>query len=437
MNTLICAIIISIIGLINYRFSKKIFHPAVIFSGYWAILLLLLVVLPNDYYALSNKTLLIFTTGILCFSYGGFLSRFVINSQSQPNYILSGTNETSSRSWIPSTLLAGLVLCVLLFPYYCYYLYQISLTHQHEFLQYHYLNPLSKFFMTLRQAVVYNKGLGIFKYLIAWFGFLSLVALIEYYSHKTLKNKLIVVGFFITVLLYCLLTTARMAVIYFLFSFFSMYFILVRKLELKKIFISGLFIICAFIIPAIIMHKGVHLNTGISSTSNLLSLIKNIELYLLGGIVAFNETVIYPVLTIPFPHDYSLSFFLKIAHLFNNDIIIPAAIFPYINIPDPTNVYTLFFSWFLDFDWPGIIILFSILGFITTLCFHYATRKNPIALMFYAHIVAGLLLSNFFDAFLVGLSFWLQLFIFTFLIYKVPLVLNSFYKIKVKHASNS
>ncbi len=436
MNTLICAIVLLIFSLLNYRQAKSLFYPPFIFSCYWGLLLLLLAVLPTSYYPLTNQTLLIFTTGIVFFSLGGLLFLKLAKATVMDYTTHTNITNESYRHYITNLLIFGIIISLLLLPLYCYRLYTIAITANFLPESFVAAHPITSFFVQLRKIVVSENGLGPFKYLTAWFSFLGLISLIEFYHYKSLKNKIVVGSYFVISLIYLLLSTARIGMISFLFSFFSLYFILNQKLKLKVIIYASIMILVAFLVPALVLHKGGA--TTNSSIQNIMHLLNNIKLYLLGGIVAFNEVTNYiDSLAQIFPHLYSLSFFFKIAHVFNNDIYVPKAIFPFIYMPSSTNVYTIFFSWFLDFGWVGIISICFILGFIAATCFHYAMKKNPLCMVLYACIITGLLLSNFYDAFLVGLSYWIQLFTITFLVYKVPNLANNFYILKAKYGRNT
>jgi len=147
--------------------------------------------------------------------------------------------------------------------------------------------------------------------------------------------------------------------------------------------------------------------------------------YLLGGVVAFDNVVknteLYagPRLT---TFRFIFAFLDRIG-LANYDL--PKFIPVYTYTPAPTNVYTIYFSYFLDYGYMGIFILLFIIGFFSSTIFisaYFKRSKNGIFL--YGMVISALLISNVNEAFFIPLSYWLQAVIFLFFVCKFPTLIR-------------
>ena len=138
-----------------------------------------------------------------------------------------------------------------------------------------------------------------------------------------------------------------------------------------------------------------------------------LAIYMLSPIVAFDIAANNIV------HTYgtcSLIFFFKILSAigFNFDLSNPNGGF--LNVPYPTNVYTIFYDYFCDFGYLGIFIFAIIdgllIGYVYKLSFTYNKFK-----ILYAYLFACLALQFFSELLFTRLSLIIQVIIFSLIIY--------------------
>ena len=111
---------------------------------------------------------------------------------------------------------------------------------------------------------------------------------------------------------------------------------------------------------------------------------------------------------------------MRLANVFGAKIYVPALILDDTDTPAPTNVYTMYFTYYSDFGSPGVMVIMLALGGIHALVYHTARRGHPLSIILYGFLLASLLLTNANDPFLTGLSSWLQITVISLAIYSLP-----------------
>ncbi len=187
---------------------------------------------------------------------------------------------------------------------------------------------------------------------------------------------------------------------------------------MKPILTGSLAFLICFAIPAVLLGKGGSLGAGL--TENLAGVLNSLQVYTLGGLVAFDSVVNF---SFTFTDAYipTLRFFYKIANLFGANIYIPVVNMQNVLTPQPTNVYTIYSSYFLDFGWGGIVIIPFALGLLSVLIYKQAIKHNPEGIVLYGILLGSLVVSCANEAFLTALSSWLQAIVIMILLYKFPL----------------
>src|SRR5207247_643534 len=86
-----------------------------------------------------------------------------------------------------------------------------------------------------------------------------------------------------------------------------------------------------------------------------------------------------------------------------------------------TNVYSIYFAYYPDYGLAGASIIMLVLGAILTRVYQKAIRGNPRALVLYASVFSGILLSGFSEYFLLTINFWVKAVVYTTAIYGLGL----------------
>jgi oligosaccharide repeat unit polymerase len=390
--------------IINKYVAKSFLYPPVIFAALWAGLLFALMLSGDTFYPISLETMFLYYLGALAFSLGGIMALAVPRCKSGQHALIS----EQRRIFVHRMLKLGLIVLVAAFPFYLLQLQKISAASGFE-----------NFWMGLRYQITYGTGekLGIFSYVIAIARFLALTAFYENYNAR--NRRLLTYAIIILAFTYDLLTVSRLGAMFLLFGLIGIAWIRSGKITWKPICIGVLAFLPLFSIAAILLGKGGNLNATFSE--NLFGVLKSLQVYTLGGLVAFDKVINNPSSFIG-SQIPTFRFVFAVLNKFGAHFDLPAFNTQFTFTPAPTNVYTIYFSYFLDFGWTGTMIIMFGLGIFLTLIYLTAIRGNPQGAILYGIMFGSLMVSNANEAFLTALSYWLQAIIFTFLLYRWPLL---------------
>ena len=149
-----------------------------------------------------------------------------------------------------------------------------------------------------------------------------------------------------------------------------------------------------------------------------------IQNYWLGSLVAFDAIVADPLIM---ESAQRLNrFFLETANYFGASFYVPVlhADFSAISPDQESNTYTIYFSYFKDYGWFGMIIGMMSLGGLTTWVYKATRSGSPVVVGIYSMLATGLLLSIHAEHFVLGLNGYLKALIFFVLIYHVLARMN-------------
>jgi oligosaccharide repeat unit polymerase len=154
---------------------------------------------------------------------------------------------------------------------------------------------------------------------------------------------------------------------------------------------------------------------GESGVSNLL--VETIQSYWVGGLVSFNRLVQNPQ-AIPLTQPI-YRFFMETARSLGMAVTVPSinAEYTMISPTMDTNVYTLYYGYFCDFGWPGVILIMSGLGAGLTWLYQRVRPSTPIALIFYSQMCIGIVFSFGADHFFMGLNSHIKFIVMLYVLY--------------------
>jgi oligosaccharide repeat unit polymerase len=175
-----------------------------------------------------------------------------------------------------------------------------------------------------------------------------------------------------------------------------------------------------FTAPAVLLNKGG--DPAKSLGENVSGVLGSLRHYTVSGLVAFDHVVNDPSV---FPPWFSFRFFFAVGRNLGLDVDVPPIILPFAATPAPTNIYTIYASYFADFGWIGVGVLMCVHGFVVTMLYQAAVRGRPEAVILFGLAVSNLMVSAAADGFLVGLSYWIQAVLCTLVVYRWPLLARS------------
>lgn len=393
---------LAMLAVVNALIARSLLYPPVIFSALWSGLLFALALSSRSFYPISQETLMVYLVGAFVFSLGALVVSWLLKDFSAPAPAVSPRR----RDFVRGVLNAGIVFLILMLPLYWGHLKQLSM-----------ISGQTGFWTGLRfqTSYGYGGGLGIYSYLVALSRFLALTAFYEKDGSRSSRwRAYILVGL---ALIYDLLLVARLGALLLIFGLAAISWLKAGKITGKSVAAAALVILLIFGGVAVVLGKGGSLDRSI--TANAYGILKTLRLYTLGGLAAFDQVVRAPLNF----EDFRIStfrFFMAVANFFGANLDVPRYNVLYTWTPAPTNVYTIYFSYFLDFGWAGVAMIMFFLGGAAALIYRSAIRGNPQGAILYAVLVAALMVSNANEGFFTSLSYWIQAVVFTYLLYRWP-----------------
>lgn len=413
MLLIIFSLMLLLLAILNYYIGKTLLYPPVIFSLWWALLLFFLVIAGDMFYEVSADTLLIYFMGAFAFSLGGIIP-FIVARKNVSNKKSEGIIQKvfEYKSFHRKIINAGLLISLIILPFFWFKVRDIAT-----------LSNINNFWVAIRYETVYgNANLGFFKYFL---GILNLFAIFSYLESldkisKTDKIKMYLI--IIVIIIYNLLLMQRIGIIFLVFTLIAVKFMYERKINFQFLFKSIAVLVILFGIPAVLLGKGGSIHNSL--LENIEGILKMAALYTLGGAVGFNNVVMNPCQYIDtgfttFRFFYALLNRIGLAH-YNLPKMIPI----YTYTPLPTNVYTIYYTYFLDYGYLGVFILMLIIGIFSSFVFKRAYfKKDKIYIFLYGMVFAGVIISCANEFFFTTLSYWIQAIIFLYIIYRFPKLL--------------
>lgn len=174
-----------------------------------------------------------------------------------------------------------------------------------------------------------------------------------------------------------------------------------RLRPLQLLLVAAGFLGAAFIVLGWLANK-----IGVES-QNIDSLAAGdaLALYLLGSLTAMDLHMAEPL-----PWDWGANTFrsfLAIGQALGLSVEVPELVKPYVYIPQPTNVYTVFLPYWRDFGWTGVMVAFAFLGWAHAALNGAARRSRDPRLQVLASLAMYPLLMQFFqDQYFSLLTTW-------------------------------
>ncbi|MGD0013468.1 MAG: O-antigen polymerase [Bryobacteraceae bacterium] len=404
--TLAASVFLALLAAVNFRVRRSLFYPPALYSAWWAVLLFVLWLSGDIFYPLSLKTLAVYVLGAMAFTLGGLL-RLVSHASDAPACAVSEAHERAANRFL---ILSALVLIVA-FPFYWQRLQELRAA-----------SIYSDFWRAVRQqtssGLPDDNSLGSFKYLLGAASFMAMVAVYQNDGSRRARIRTAVIV--AITLLYHLLTAGRLGAMITLFGVLAVSRMRLGRINWKSWCVVAVLFAIVFTAPAVLLNKGGDASKSLGD--NVSGVLGSLRHYTVSGLVAFNHVVDDPSVLPPW---FSFRFFFALGHSLGLNVDVPPIILPFAATPAPTNIYTIYASYFADFSWVGVAVLMCVHGFIVTLLYQAAVRRRPEAVILFGLAVSSLVLSAAADGFMVGLSYWIQAVLCTLVVYRWPLLARS------------
>lgn len=400
--------------------KRKMMQPAVLFSFLWFCILLahftVSFLILKELPPLHTSTFIIFFIGVICFSLGSFIQT-TIWQKNEPTLNMNRQVMFSNVqiNVLPRYILVALIIIAL--PFYIKAAYRLFLA-----------SNIDNFFIGLQTELVYgDENIGPLKYVSTLSYVVFALNLFAYYKQRNQINSVLLAVSLLLTIIFAVLSTSRT----FFLMIFSIYvgvsFLQNENFSLKKIVrLIGIFMIL-FIVIGWIYGKGG--STESSVKENLQPTAEVTSIYVVSPLNALDYDL-NNQFEINYKGTYTFRFFNKLFEqlgLVSNPNI-PGQFQPFVFIPYPTNVYTLYDKYIKDFGKFYAWAMVFLFGFFHTYLYNKAVfTRNLQYTIYYSVMLFPLLISFFDDLYLSGASVWIQIMIYIELITYVNFYLDAKY----------
>lgn len=368
---------------IYYWLTKDFFHPSVIVSGLWAVLLLLYMYAEHPLWDLSNKFCCAISLWVLPFTLFAFICSKIPLKPLHSSYVTLNVNVRMFER-------------LYLFVVFCNILFLFLIVHYAGGLSF----PSIRKFLTMQQ---FPTLLNMLFYLNTFFIVYVFYALLNI---DFLNKRKVAILFFL--LLVTSMFQSNKTV--FVMLCVSILYILKIKNKLKRIYILYAVIILAGLLTLVTLNRA-------DFDFGSYGVINYIFIYILSPLTAFdallnNEVVLesgawgsgtFPLLYKILNNVFSTQFDL-------------AELGTWTYVPLPTNVFTTMRGFYLDGGYMGIFLMACLLGIIWGVLYTFQASGHKIFTLFYALMIGSLFFQSFGDYFFYSFSTTLQYYIFSILI---------------------
>jgi oligosaccharide repeat unit polymerase len=196
-----------------------------------------------------------------------------------------------------------------------------------------------------------------------------------------------------------------------------------EKRLLVKTGASLLLVVTALFAIAIVFVNLSHLAEGNASEA-ILTAFGTIPAYFIGSMFAFDQVVSMPD---RLEANQSVTrFFLETANSFGASFYVPNinAEWTVVSSLFSTNTYTMYFTYFMDGGWLGIVLLPIPVGIVLGWTFIKALKGASIAAIMFALLAKGIFLSIHSEQYFVALNWHLKSLLFLAVLYGIPPILS-------------
>jgi oligosaccharide repeat unit polymerase len=265
---------------------------------------------------------------------------------------------------------------------------------------------IDMFFVGLRTQLVYgDENYGVLIYLITIAVFNSVFRLTLNLDNKSSKIKTAIS--LIVAIIYSVFSTSRTAFFFLLLTILGLK-IFRSQFKLSNLVLFTLLCIGIYGIFDLLLAKSGSLDDPL--LDNMINIQEIFLQYLLGPLAAFDRFLNEP----SYLHLGENVFRTFHAILYRLDVISAPPqelIQEFVPIPFLTNVYTVYYTYILDFGLIGAFIFIFLIGLFHSSLFYKAKTGDPYYIFFYAILVHPLITSFFNDQYFSILSHWIQYFL--------------------------
>jgi len=415
MYLVITVLLLAGLAATNYRVSRSMLYPPALLAATWAILLGLLFATGDVYYPLSPPTMIVYLAGAVAFSVGAFFATHLFGKA------FAAAMPPLSRRPGGFILTGGLILLVAVLPLYWDHIQDFASAAASE-----------DFWRSVRvESIAQGDDWSLKTFVtLIWEAcsvlavLLAVTAVAENDGSRFSRARMILL--IAVALLYGMMAGASSGAVSLAIGLIGIDAIRHRGFRTRIIIVGLTVAIVSFALVAAVLSKG-NIESTASVSENLSGTVELVGVYVLGGVVAFDAVVQYPASITPVWSMWRV--FQLTANKFGASFDVPSIHAEYTDISNDYtgNVYTMYFSYYPDYGLVGVCVILVLLGALLTVIYHKAVHGNPRAVVLYAFVFSGIVLSGFCESFFLGANFWFKAILYTLLVYRfVPTQVASY-----------
>jgi oligosaccharide repeat unit polymerase len=393
---LIAACILAILAFANYRISRSVLYPPVLFCFLWSVTLLLFWTCSTLFDPVGPEGLYIYIIGAVAYSTGALAVWIGPKFRSSSCFGAPGHNRRTGSVFVV-LLISILVALPFLIAYTRTMAYNSSSDSFWEGVRSSYMKldhvqgggPITVANLTPIYLVL---------------AFIAILELTANPRHRYRRTLLLFIGF---VFMFLLLSVSRSYILELLCGVVAIVAICRDRLPIKNILLSALVFLSVFVINQFVLKKMDAEWSG-QASERVASIGRGFTVYAVGSLVAFDQVIRHPghvqntwKIYKPFVH---------IANKFGADLPELGQSLDFTDIGPglDTNTYTFYFTYYVDFGIPGVLIASFMFGGLSTAVYRMARSKSPMGIVLFPLVVYGILMSAFGECVFLEVMLWVK-----------------------------
>jgi oligosaccharide repeat unit polymerase len=400
-----------LLALMNWETSRSVLFPPAFFCLVWAAMLVAIALSGDFFFPVSLATLTVYLLGAIAFCLGGGIVHSLFRGQGRTQALASGREPRSA--WFNQVLWVGLLALLIGIPFQIEYIQELAGGASQQ----------SLFWWAVRAESIRRGELtGVKPFrdfmldnLVGLATLLALTCINEVRKNSTKREKARAACVCLLAFAYNISTASRTGGMILAVSGGVIGSLRSGAVNLRQVLRISLFCVCVFAPAAIIMGKGG--NTNFTLADNVRGTFDALRIYGLSGPVAFDQVVESPT---AIPAVWSIWRFIpQTLNRLGADYEIPSlhAAFTQSGPNVVGNVYTMYFSYFPDFGWAGVVVFPFLFGVVATWLYYRARAGIAPFRILFGIEGAYIVMSGFNESLFNQLNFSVKAALFVFLLY--------------------
>lgn len=396
---LLLAISLYILAILCYRLGRSWLYPPALYAAVWATVMAVTSIIQFRGYALTEDAVLLFTVGVMVFVVTGVAVTYLFHNEAQ-----SAAISPQREARIKSVIAIYSIALFLLVPAFVAAINQAGQS-----------LGITDYAAAARTALGQPDRAGIPRYFQSLSSVGITLAFCMAWLYEGSRRDKFVLGLAVGApLVMSVLTLSRSPVFALLIGVIAI--LAFRKTVKSSVLATGIF---AVLVVALSMGTALGKNADLlSAQGTSTSPVDSLLLYYAGGPVGFGKVMAQPFRV--GESGLSLRFLAPVLTSFGLEITLSNSVLGYVS-EDLGNIYTMYFAYWLDGGWLGVILISMLAGLVCTGIYVLARRNFPIAGVSLSLVVGSIVNSPVGDGLFGSVIPWLLMIALTWILWYSPL----------------